>query len=205
MQRSGAAQVIYAYMPYNSSPPSSMRRCAVENLLSCGSINMIIRKEEPFDADVIEAVTIAAFKDAPHTDHTEQFIVRALRKSGALSISLVAEDNGLVIGHVAVSPVTISDGTTNWYGLGPISVAPPHQGRGVGSQLMERVLTELRSLGAAGCVVLGDPSYYSRFGFIAHPTLVLPDVPAGYFQAINFKNRLPTGAVAYHNSFTAKS
>lgn len=80
---------------------------------------MIIRKEELFDADVIEAVTIAAFKDAPHTDHTEQFIVRALRKSGALSISLVAEDNGLLIGHVAVSPVTISDGTTNWYGLGP--------------------------------------------------------------------------------------
>jgi len=128
---------------------------------------MKIRKEDPVDASAIEAVTIAAFQSAAYSSHTEQFIVRALRESGQLTVSLVAEDNGSVIGHVAVSPVTISSGATKWYGLGPISVVPKHQGQGIGAQLIERALMELQALGAAGCVVLGEPSYYSRFGFNA--------------------------------------
>jgi len=166
---------------------------------------MKIRKEGPSDAAAIETVTVAAFKDATHTDHTEQFIVRDLRTSGALSVSLVAEDNGVVIGHVAVSPVTISDGATGWYGLGPISVTPQYQGGGVGTQLMEHALTELRLLGAAGCVVLGDPGYYSRFGFIAEQSLVLPGIPPEYFQVISFTPPLPTGTVSYHDAFAAKA
>lgn len=165
---------------------------------------MRIRKEEPSDTEAIEAVTVAAFKDVAHTNHTEQFIVRALRNSGQLAVSLVAQDNDSVIGHVAVSPVTISSGAAGWYGLGPISVTPEHQRQGVGAQLMEHALTELRTLGAAGCVVLGEPSYYSRFGFNAEPSLVLPGVPAEYFQAVLLTGLLPSGMVSYHGSFAAK-
>ncbi|HSY09065.1 MAG TPA: N-acetyltransferase, partial [Steroidobacteraceae bacterium] len=70
----------------------------------------------------IEAVTIAAFLNAPHSGHTEHFIVSALRKAGKLTLSLVADAKGTIIGHVAVSPVSISDGSAGWFGLGPISV-----------------------------------------------------------------------------------
>ncbi|WP_028475604.1 GNAT family N-acetyltransferase [Nevskia ramosa] len=164
-----------------------------------------IRNEAARDIAAIEAVTIAAFLQAAHTDHTEQFIVDALRKAGQLTISLVADDDGAVIGHVAVSPVVLSDGASRWYGLGPISVVPGHQGRGIGSQLMTRALAELRALGAAGCVVLGDPRYYARFGFRAEPSLVLPDVPAEYFQAIVFSGQLPSVTVSYHQAFAARA
>ena len=164
---------------------------------------MKIRKETPSDIAAIEVVTIAAFQNAAHTNHAEQFIVRALRNSGQLTVSLVAEDNGSVIGHVAVSPITISNGAREWYGLGPIAVTPEHQGQEVGTQLMEHALAELRTLGAAGCVVLGEPGYYSRFGFTAEPSLVLPGVPAEYFQAISFNGSLPSGVVSYHDSFAA--
>jgi putative acetyltransferase len=163
-----------------------------------------IRKEEPTDVAAIEAVTIAAFQHAAHTDHTEQFIVAALRKAGQLSVSLVADRNGAVIGHVAVSPVTISDVAADWFGLGPISVAPAYQRQGVGVQLMEQAMVKLRELGASGCVVLGDPGYYSRFGFKAEPSLVLPGVPPEYFQVALLSGFLPSGVVSYHDSFAAQ-
>jgi putative acetyltransferase len=164
-----------------------------------------IRPESPSDAAAIEAVTAAAFLHAPHTSHTEQFIVAALRAAGALSVSLVAEAEGAVVGHVAVSPVTISDGTPDWYGLGPISVLPERQGDGIGSALMDAALTALRDLHAAGCVVLGDPAYYGRFGFKAEPGLVLPDVPPEYFMAIRLGAvDVPCGAVAYHAAFESQ-
>ena len=164
-----------------------------------------VRKEASADALAIEAVTIAAFREATHTSHTEQFIVGALRHSGQLAVSLVAEKNGSIIGHVAVSPVVLSDDTPGWFGLGPISVSPEHQGQGTGSLLMEHALAELRVSGAAGCVVLGDPAYYARFGFNAEATLVLPGVPAEYFLAMSFSGYLPSGKVTYHESFEAKA
>ena len=166
---------------------------------------MRIRNETPSDAAAIEAVTVRAFKDTEHTDNTEQFIVRELRKHGALAVSLVAEDCNAVIGHVAISPITISDSTRGWYGLGPISIVPEHQGNGIGTELMNHALRKLRDSGAAGCVVLGDPAYYSRFGFAPKPSLVLPNVPQEYFQAILFKGPLPSGTVSYHEAFSAKA
>ncbi len=116
-----------------------------------------IRDELPSDADAIDAVTVAAFRHAAHASHTEQFIVRALRNSEQLVVALVAEEGGIVIGHVAVSPVTIAGISSGWYGLGPISVLPAHQGRGVGTLLVQGALARLRALGASGCVVLGEP------------------------------------------------
>ncbi|MDO8039855.1 GNAT family N-acetyltransferase [Janthinobacterium sp. SUN137] len=166
---------------------------------------LIIRKETPADVDAIDRITRDAFLYAEHTDHTEQFIVKALRDAGALSVSLVAELEGAIIGHVAASPVSISDGTPRWYGLGPVSVAPGHQQQGVGSQLIGQLLDDLRQLGAAGCVVLGEPRYYGRFGFRADAALTLPGVPAEYFQTLHLAGPLPTGNVTYHRAFEANS
>jgi putative acetyltransferase len=149
-------------------------------------------------------VTIFAFLNAPHASHTEQFIVNALRKAGLLTISLVADAEGTVIGHVAVSAVSISDGASGWFGLGPISVVPEHQGRGVGSRLMHEALRILRKNGAPGCVLLGEPGYYSRLGFHADPNLILPDVPPEYFQAISLDSTRPHGTVSYHEAFSAR-
>lgn len=163
---------------------------------------MRIRNETLGDAATIEAVTAAAFLEAPHTDHTEQFIVATLRAAGALSVSLVAEIDGAVIGHVAVSPVTISDGAVGWFGLGPISVLPACQRQGVGSALMRAALEALRELGAAGCVVVGEPAYYGRFGFKAESGLAYPEIPPEYFMALAIdRSEMPKGVVTYHNAF----
>jgi putative acetyltransferase len=167
-------------------------------------MNIKIRNEAAADVPAIEAVTTLAFQNAPHTSHTEQFIAGALRRAGCLSISLVADAEGTVIGHVAVSPVSISDGATGWFGLGPISVLPEHQRRGVGSRLMREVLRILREQGAAGCVLLGEPAYYRRFGFQVDPNLTLPDVPADFFQAVSLDSSKASGTVSYHAAFTAQ-
>lgn len=163
-------------------------------------MNIKIRTEAAADVAAIEAVTIRAFLNAPHTSHTEQFIVSALRAAGCLTVSLVADAAG-VIGHVAVSPVSISDGASGWFGLGPISVLPEYQRAGVGSRLMQEALRSLRARGASGCVLLGEPQYYSRFGFQADPHLILPDVPPQYFQAISLDASRPRGTVSYHEAF----
>lgn len=164
-----------------------------------------IRDEIHADQAAIETVTEAAFRNAPHAGHTEQFIVNALRAAGKLSLSLVAEIDDEIVGHVAVSPVSISDGTPNWFGLGPISVAPRHQGHGIGSSLMKEALRRLRESGASGCVLVGNPAYYGRFGFRAEPDLVFPGLPPEYFQAIAFGSVLPRGMVSYHEAFGATS
>ena len=166
------------------------------------SIN--IRLEKASDIQCIHRITVAAFLDAPHADHTEQFVVKALRDSGALTISLVAENSTQTVGHVAVSPVSISDGSSDWYGLGPISVIPYEQGKGIGSKLMNAALAELKNLKASGCVLLGDPNYYHRFGFEPIDGLVLADVPPEYFQALLLQATYPKGTVTYHDSFSAK-
>ena len=93
---------------------------------------MIIRNEKTSDFEAITEITLAAFADEPHSDHTEQFIVNALRAANALTVSLVAEIEGQVVGHVAFSPVTFSDGGRDWYGVGPLSVAPSYQRQGIG-------------------------------------------------------------------------
>ncbi|WP_429083612.1 GNAT family N-acetyltransferase [Aeromonas bivalvium] len=168
-------------------------------------MNILIRPETGADHDAIEALTMAAFLNAPHTDHNEQLIVRDLRQAGALSLSLVAEQEGRVVGHLCFSPVTISDGSPHWYGLGPISVSPEQQGKGLGSRLMEVGLAELKGMGAAGCVVLGDPGFYGRFGFVASGALTLPGVPPEYFMARRLGAAGASGEVSYHPAFAQGS
>ena len=134
----------------------------------------LIRPETPADAVAIAALTTAAFLKPPHTSHTEAFIVNALRRAGAMSVSLVVEQGGALVGHVATSPVVVADGTPGWHGLGPISVSPEHQGKGIGSALMQAALQALRDQGAAGIMLVGDPGYYRRFGFRQEPQLCTP-------------------------------
>lgn len=166
-------------------------------------LDPIVRPETAADIAAIHAVTVAAFLHAAHTSHTEQFIVDALRTAGVLSVSLVADVDGVVLGHVALSPVEISDGTTGWFGLGPISVMPECQRQGIGTRLMRHALDALRLQEAAGCVLLGDPGYYRRFGFMPDPDLILPGVPPEYFQALALGPTRPRGIVTYHPAFDA--
>ncbi len=167
------------------------------------SMNTTIRPEHPQDISAIAQLTEAAFEHEEHSSHTEQFIVDALRRANQLTVSLVAVEHDAIIGHVALSPVTISSGATGWYGLGPISVQPGRQGQGIGSALMKAALAQLQRLGGAGCVVLGDPGYYGHFGFRAHAGLTLPGVAPEYFQALSFGGELPEGIVEYHKAFEA--
>lgn len=164
---------------------------------------LLIRPETPDDADAIRELTSAAFADAPHSSGTEAAIVDALRAAGALTLSLVAEDAGSVIGHAAFSPVTTSSGAAGWFGLGPVSVRPDRQRAGIGQALVHAGLAMLRDGDAAGCVVLGDPAYYGRFGFASDPALRYGDVPPEYFQRMVFHGPPPAGTVAYHPGFGA--
>ncbi len=126
---------------------------------------MIIRKETIAGIEAITQVTIAAFETVQVSNQTKHFIINALRAAGVLTISLVAENDGQVIGHIAFSPVTISDGATGWYGLGPVSVLPEYQKQGIGKSLVNEGLSQLKKLGAQGCALVGDPNYYKQFGF----------------------------------------
>lgn len=164
-------------------------------------MKIIIRDEQLEHIPAIAALTQAAFQNADHSSHTEQFIVNSLRKHGRLTISLVALENNQLVGHVTISPVSISSGETDWYGLGPISVLPAKQGQGIGTLLMQAALDRLQQLGVQGCVVLGDPQYYGRFGFKAFSELYLKDVPPEYFQVIAINGSIPHGEVVYHEAF----
>lgn len=162
---------------------------------------MIIRPEREDDIDAIRTLTETAFRTAPHADGTEHVIIDRLRAGDVLTLSLVAEVDGEIVGHVAFSPVTVSDGSIDWYGLGPISVAPGRQGEGIGSGLVREGLERLKVLGAAGCVLLGDPAYYGRFGFEPDPKLTLDGVPPEYFMRVAFSPVYGGGTVSYHPAF----
>ena len=163
---------------------------------------MLIAPEEPTDADQIGEVITAAFRSHPFSAGTEAKIVEALRRNGALSVSLTARLGGKIVGHVAFSPVRITRQTGEWYGLGPLAVAPEHQRAGIGHALVARGLTQLRNAGAAGCVVLGDPKYYARFGFAADEALVYPGAPPGHFMRVAFHGERPSGTVTYDDAFS---
>lgn len=164
---------------------------------------MIIRPETPGDIRSIRTLTDAAFVGVEHSRQTEGAIVDALRNAGALSLSLVAEQGGSIIGHVGFSPVKIDGKDAGWFGLGPVSVSPSLQRSGVGSALINEGLKVLANLGAQGCVVLGDPMYYGRFGFTSDHALHYDEVPSEYFQSLVLTGEPITGDVTYHTGFEA--
>lgn len=162
-----------------------------------------IRDETTADVTAIAEVTAAAFETMEISSHTEQFIVEALRGANALTVSLVAEAEGRVVGHIAFSPVTLSDGTRDWYGLGPVSVLPEYQRRGIGKALIREGLSRLEGLDARGCCLVGHPQYYRQFGFRNVAGLVHEGVPQEVFFALSFDGHFPQGDVRFHEGFRA--
>lgn len=165
-------------------------------------MNLIIRPETSKDIEAIHHVTQLAFAGKPYSAGTEHLIVAGLREANALTLSLVAEMDGAIVGHAAFSLVTINGTYINWFGLGPISVLPGLQKQGVGSKIIREGLSLLKGQGAQGCVVEGDPRYYQRFGFKSHPALTYHGAPAPeYFMVLPFYENTPTGKVEYHEAF----
>ena len=164
---------------------------------------IVIRNETHEDVIAISEVTIAAFKILEISNPTEQFVIEALRAAKALTISLVAEMDSRVIGHIAFSPVTMSDGTPNWYGLGPVSVLPEYQQKGIGKALIKEGLSRLKDMNARGCCLVGHPDYYRKFGFVNPSGLAHEGVPPEVFFALSFDGYTPQGTVTFHEGFMA--
>ena len=164
---------------------------------------MIIRDETTSDIEAISEITKAAFENHPFSQHREQFIVDALRAASALAVSLVTEIDGQVVGHIAFSPISISDGSQNWYGAGPLSVLPKFQKQGIGKSLVREGLSRLRTLKAEGCVLVGDPNYYKQFGFKNFPELHHEGIPQQYVLALSFSQKEPQGTAIFHQGFSA--
>jgi putative acetyltransferase len=165
-----------------------------------------IRPERPADEARIEAVVTAAFGRPD-----EARLVEALRAAGALRLSLVAAYDDDIVGHVAFSPVTVSgnaDGIAVW-GLAPLAIMPLHQKAGIGRMLVKAGLDQAEAMGAQAAVVLGDPAYYGRFGFVPAGLVGLEwehPCPPGAFQVTALAERALTrldGTVAYHAAFGA--
>lgn len=162
---------------------------------------MIIRTESPADIQEIRSVVAAAFQDASHSRGTEADIVDSLRASRALAVSLVAEEDGKVVGYVAFSPVVVNAQNLNWFGLGPLAVLTERRRHGIADALVRDGLKRLERAGAHGCVVLGDPTYYRRFGFKSDRSLSYGEAPVQYLQHLALVGEAPRGVVEYHAAF----
>lgn len=166
-----------------------------------GPDGLILREEREDDITAIHAVTADAFCDMPYSDGSEPEVIARLRAAGALSVSFVAELEGVVIGHVAFSPVVAHDGSTPWFALGPVAVAPALHGQHIGSALITAGLMALEARGALGCMLLGDAGYYMRFGFKPAPDNAPATVPAEHFMLRLSSNHAPQGPLDYHPAF----
>ena len=144
---------------------------------------MVIRDETAADAASITDVTIAAFKTLAISNKTEHYIIEALRAANALAVSLVAEVDGRVVGHIAFSPVTISDGTQNWYGLGPVSILAAYQRKGIGQALIT----------TASGLTVAIPSFFFYRYFKGRVTAYVVSMEE---QAINLIEAIDRGNVA---------
>ena len=160
-----------------------------------------LRSEVPSDHDAIYTVTERAFADRPYADGDEQDVVNRLRDADALSLSLVAIRDGQLLGQITFSPAEVEDGSGPWFALGPVSVAPEVQGEGIGGQLINAGIEAIVSRGALGCILTGDPAYYSRFGFELAPKYAAESEPAEYFQIKWLSETRPAGRFAFHPAF----
>lgn len=166
---------------------------------------MNIRHETPADHEAIRRINVEAFRNHPVSRQTEHLIVEGLRRAGALEISLVAELEGAVVGHIAFSLATVGGRDLGWRLLGPLAVLPELQRRGIGSALVRAGLGELRRLGAAGCALVGDPAYYARLDFRQCRGLSWPGVPEQYVLCLPLAAEgpggEPEGALGCHPAF----
>ena len=131
---------------------------------------IIVVPERVGDEAAIYALTEAAFEGQPHAGVNEQDVIDRLRESGQLWLSLVAKDGEELVGQVTFSLVTLSDGSSPWFGLGPVSVLPSRQCEGIGTQLILAGLDKITKEGALGCVLTGNPVYYRQLRFQTCPS-----------------------------------
>lgn len=165
---------------------------------------MNIREEQATDLDQIWQVNTAAF-----VTEVEARLINMLRDSGCPFLSLVAELDNKVVGHILFTPVTLTgtENTLKLMGLAPMAVLPEYQNQGIGSQLVEAGLERCRVLGYDAVVVLGHPQFYPRFGFVPSVNYGIKseyDVPDNVFMIIelvsgSLKNQ--TGIIQYHDAF----
>jgi putative acetyltransferase len=165
--------------------------------------SLIIRGERPTDVDAVDMVLREAFADHPHSQQTEHLIARRLRQAGELVLPQVAALAGVTVGYATFSAVRLSPAHDGWYGLGPVAVAPEFHGLRIGSALIDGGLQALKSIGAVGCVVLGEPRFYRRFGFEQSLGVTFDGAPPEYFLAHAFRGAVPSAAVSYHPAFSA--
>jgi predicted N-acetyltransferase YhbS len=166
-------------------------------------LDATIRRECHDDYLSIGNVISAAFSGKPYADGDEAELVEALRRENALSVLLVAELEGTVIGQVAFSPAQASDGTRGWYALGPVAVLPAHQRTGIGSKLVHAGLQAITELGANGCILVGDPAYYTRFGFRLSPSNTPGGESTEFFMVKLLGHQQPTGPIYFHRAFNS--
>ncbi|EOW2078852.1 N-acetyltransferase [Vibrio mimicus] len=144
---------------------------------------MLIRTEAPADILAVDELLKTVF-----ATEAEANLVMALRENGRRTLSLVAcDDKGEIIGHVMFSPVTVDGEDLNWQGLAPLAVKEEYRRQGIGAELVKEGLSSLGELGYPACVVLGDPAYYSRFGFEDAAQYQLHcawEVPQGAFRVV---------------------
>jgi predicted N-acetyltransferase YhbS len=162
-----------------------------------------IRREQDGDEAAIAQVIATAFASAEWSDGNEAGIVNRLRDDLDLESSYVAvTPAGSLVGHIAFSPVAIDGGEGGWFGLAPLAVLPDWRRRGIGAALVEAGIEDLQRIDAAGCVVLGEPQYYARFGFVHDPALTYPGaaIPE-YFQRLVLRGEAPRGEVSYAAAF----
>jgi putative acetyltransferase len=162
---------------------------------------VIIRPEAPGDHESIRNVHIAAFANHPYSHQTEHMIVDGLRADDALTVSLVAEVDDEVVGHIAFSQIKIDGKDCGWLALGPVGVLPTFQKQGIGQALVNKGLKAIRDLGAQGCFLVGDPAYYRRFGFQNNPCLRMEGIPPEVTMCLSMGDKMPEGIVTHHPAF----
>lgn len=160
---------------------------------------MLIRNETAADIPAIGPLVTAAFRLLAQSSGTEASLVEALRADRALVLSLVAEDQGEVVGYLAASPAKVGrqDG---WTLIGPLAVLPSRHGQGVGTALMAEALRRLRSTGR-GAALVGDPAYYGRFGFSALSGIGVAGCPPEVVLALPFDGGQDRGELIHHPAF----
>jgi predicted N-acetyltransferase YhbS len=158
-------------------------------------MNIIIRQETENDYEVSETVVEKAFKNAEHSDHREQFLVAKLRKGDVFvpELSLVAEINAEIVGHIMLTKLLVKDGEKKYesLALAPISVLPEYQNKGIGSKLILQGLKIAKEMGFKSVIVLGHDKYYPRFGFRSASKWGIKapfDVPDESFMALELEN-----------------
>ena len=162
---------------------------------------MTVRPETPDDHAAIERIHVEAFANHPYSHQTEHLIVNALRAAGVLTVSLVAEMDGEVVGHIAFSPGKLDSRDCPWFVLGPIGVLPRCQRRGIGKALIQEGLKAIQALGADGCILVGNPAYYTPLGFASNPALTMEHVPTENLMYLALGPRVPSGQVEHHPAF----